>query len=117
MARQYQMDRKTAETRIEAELDLDGCGNIDLDTGIPFFNHMLTLFCVHGDFDLNLQAVGDLDVDFHHTVEDVGLVLGECFSGALGDRAGITGAAALVIEHVLAPAAVNETVAVAGGGS
>jgi imidazoleglycerol-phosphate dehydratase len=103
------MDRKTAETRIEAELDLDGCGNIDLDTGIPFFNHMLTLFCVHGDFDLNLQAVGDLDVDFHHTVEDVGLVLGECFSGALGDRAGIRryGVAVTPMDETLAEVAVD----------
>ncbi len=89
MARTAKVKRQTKETDIEAEITLEGSGNADISTGIPFFNHMLTLFTVHGFFDLKLKAVGDLDVDFHHTVEDVGLVLGGVISDALGDRKGI----------------------------
>ncbi|BBO87447.1 imidazoleglycerol-phosphate dehydratase HisB [Desulfosarcina ovata] len=89
MARTCRIERKTAETRIEAKLNLDGQGVASIQTGIGFFDHMLTLFCVHGRFDLEIKARGDLDVDFHHTVEDVGLVLGDAVSKALGDRAGI----------------------------
>lgn len=78
--------RKTKETDIKAELNIDGKGNAKIKTGIPFFDHMLALFTKHGLFDLNLTAKGDLDVDQHHTVEDIGLVLGEAFNKALGSK-------------------------------
>jgi len=81
--------RKTQETDVRITLNLDGSGKSEIDTGIPFFDHMLTLFAVHGFFDLNVKAKGDLEVDFHHTVEDVGIVLGDALDRALGDRAGI----------------------------
>ncbi len=83
------IERKTAETEIRLELNLDGTGTPDIATGIPFFDHMLTLFTVHGLFDLKIAAKGDTDVDFHHTVEDIGLVLGDAVDQALGDRKGI----------------------------
>jgi imidazoleglycerol-phosphate dehydratase len=86
MKRFAETKRKTKETEISAELNLDGKGEHDIQTGIPFFDHMLTLFAVHGFFDLDITASGDLEVDFHHTVEDVGLVLGDSFNKALGDR-------------------------------
>jgi len=89
MDRTAVINRITNETRIEVELTLDGSGKADISTGIPFFDHMLTLFTVHGFFDLTLTANGDLAVDFHHTVEDVGLVLGQALSKALGKRGGI----------------------------
>ncbi|MDL2321382.1 imidazoleglycerol-phosphate dehydratase [Desulfosarcina sp. OttesenSCG-928-B08] len=89
MTRTRTITRETTETRIHAEFCLDGSGNTAIQTGIGFFDHMLTLFCVHGSFDLKLSADGDLAVDFHHTVEDVGLVLSEAVSAALGNRAGI----------------------------
>ena len=76
--------RKTAETSVELEIDLDGSGEAVIDTGIPFFDHMLTLFAKHGLFDLRLKVVGDIAVDFHHTVEDSGIVLGDCLREALG---------------------------------
>ena len=69
--------RNTTETQIELELNLDGSGNAEISTGIPFFDHMLELFTHHGMIDLSVKAVGDLSVDYHHTVEDVGIVLGE----------------------------------------
>ncbi len=81
--------RKTAETDIEIELDVDGSGKAQIDTGVPFFDHMLTLFAKHGLFDLRVKAVGDIEVDYHHTVEDTGIVLGQCFREALGNKAGI----------------------------
>ena len=81
--------RKTTETEIAVKLNLNGKGRHDIVTGIPLFDHMLTLFAAHGFFDLDLSARGDLDVDCHHTVEDVGLVLGDAFNKALGDRKGI----------------------------
>jgi len=81
--------RKTAETDIEIELDVDGSGKAQIDTGVPFFDHMLTLFAKHGLFDLKVKAVGDIEVDYHHTVEDTGIVLGQCFREALGNKAGI----------------------------
>ena len=81
--------RKTAETAIDLALDLDGSGVASISTGIPFFDHMLTLFARHGLFDLTVKAVGDLTVDFHHTVEDTGIVLGECLREALGSKEGI----------------------------
>ena len=81
--------RKTAETRIELDINLDGSGDSKIRTGIGFFDHMLTLFARHGLFDLNLDAEGDLEVDFHHTVEDSGITLGEAMREALGDKHGI----------------------------
>ena len=87
--RKGQIDRKTKETNIHLELSLDGQGLVDLHTGVPFLDHMLTLFAVHGFFDLKLHAEGDLEVDAHHTVEDIGICLGKCLSEALGDRQGI----------------------------
>lgn len=81
--------RKTAETDITLKLGVDGTGFSKIETGIPFFDHMLTLFARHGLFDLEVKAVGDVDVDYHHTVEDVGIVLGEALKKALGDKLGI----------------------------
>ncbi len=86
MQRLASIERETRETQIRIELNLDGSGKADVDTGISFFDHMLTLFSVHGFFDLSIRARGDLAVDFHHTVEDVGLVLGSVLDKALGDR-------------------------------
>lgn len=83
------LSRKTAETDIAVNINLDGIGNYEVDTGIPFFDHMLCLFAKHGLFDLQLKATGDLDVDYHHTVEDVGIVLGEAIKQALGEKLGI----------------------------
>jgi imidazoleglycerol-phosphate dehydratase len=81
--------RKTAETDIVLTLGVDGTGVSKIDTGVPFFDHMLTLFAKHGLFDLTVKAKGDVEVDYHHTVEDVGLVLGQAFKEALGDKIGI----------------------------
>jgi len=81
--------RKTAETDITLTLDVDGRGVSNISTGVPFFDHMLTLFAEHGLFDLHVDAKGDVAVDYHHTVEDVGIVLGEAFKQALGDKLGI----------------------------
>lgn len=81
--------RTTRETDIRIRLNLDGEGEYRIDTGIPFFNHILDLLAKHSLIDLDIAARGDLEVDYHHTVEDVGLVLGECFDRALGDRRGI----------------------------
>lgn len=81
--------RKTGETNISLSLNIDGKGKSAVKTGIPFFDHMLTLFAKHGIFDLKLAAKGDIDVDYHHTVEDVGICLGQAFKEALGDKAGI----------------------------
>ena len=81
--------RKTNETDVALELNLDGTGQSTLATGIPFFDHMLDLFTRHGSFDLSLQVKGDLEVDFHHTVEDVGICLGQAFRHAVGDAKGI----------------------------
>lgn len=83
------ISRKTAETAIALTLAIDGTGASKIDTGIPFFDHMLTLFAKHGLFDIELSAQGDVAVDYHHTVEDTGLVLGEAFKAALGDKLGI----------------------------
>jgi imidazoleglycerol-phosphate dehydratase len=87
--RKASIERNTRETRISASLKLEGLGRYDISTGIRFFDHMLELFSKHGGFDLTIKADGDLDVDQHHTVEDVGIVLGELFAKALGDRKGI----------------------------
>jgi len=89
MSRSAEVERKTRETNIRIALDLDGQGRAEISTGIAFFDHMLTLFAVHGFFDLTVHAEGDLEVDLHHTVEDVGLVLGEAVAQALNERRGI----------------------------
>jgi imidazoleglycerol-phosphate dehydratase len=89
MKRISDIERKTKETDVHLKLNIDGSGKCHVSTGIAFFDHMLTLFAVHGFFDLNLTARGDLEVDHHHTVEDVGLVLGDAFNQALGNKKGI----------------------------
>lgn len=89
MARTATVNRKTNETDIFLELDLDGTGKSEINTGIGFFDHMLTSFARHGFFDLKLTVKGDLYVDGHHTVEDTGIVLGQAIRNALGDKAGI----------------------------
>jgi len=81
--------RTTKETQIEMELNVDGTGVSSIDTGVPFFDHMLTLFAKHGLFDLKVKATGDIDVDYHHMVEDTGIVLGQALKQALGDKGGI----------------------------
>ncbi|RJQ58922.1 MAG: imidazoleglycerol-phosphate dehydratase HisB [Desulfobacteraceae bacterium] len=88
-SRSAAVERKTKETQIRIQFDLDGSGTHHISTGIPFLDHMLTLFAVHGFFDLSVDASGDLEVDLHHTVEDVGIVLGDALSRALGERKGI----------------------------
>lgn len=87
--RKSEVARKTRETDIFIALDLDGEGRSSIDTGIPFMNHMLELFARHGFFDLTVRAKGDIEVDYHHTMEDLGLVLGDVLAQALGDKAGI----------------------------
>jgi imidazoleglycerol-phosphate dehydratase len=81
--------RDTAETKINLSLNIDGSGKNEIDTGIPFFDHMLTLFSRHGLINLDVKVDGDVEVDFHHTVEDTGIVIGECLKEALGDKKGI----------------------------
>jgi imidazoleglycerol-phosphate dehydratase len=83
------VERKTAETDIAITINLDGEGKADINTGVGFFDHMLNAFCKHGLFDLEVRAVGDLQVDAHHTVEDTGIVLGQAIAQALGDKRGI----------------------------
>ena len=90
MSRTAEIERITNETKIQIKLNLDGTGKHSISTGIPFFDHMLVLFTVHGLMDLDVEAKGDIEVDFHPTVEDVGLVLGEALKTALGDKKGIT---------------------------
>ena len=90
MKRTSEIKRKTAETDIELSLSLDGAGVSDISTGIGFLDHMLTLFARHGNFDLKVKCAGDTQVDFHHTVEDIGICLGKALTEALGDMAGIT---------------------------
>ncbi|MBN3524464.1 imidazoleglycerol-phosphate dehydratase HisB [Paenibacillus apiarius] len=87
--RQAEIARKTNETDIQLSFHVDGSGNSRHDTGVPFLNHMLDLFTKHGHFDLQVKAVGDIDIDDHHTVEDVGICLGLALKEALGDKAGI----------------------------
>lgn len=81
--------RATKETSIDIELAIDGTGTTDVSTGLPFFDHMVDQLGRHGGFDLTVKAVGDIEIDAHHTVEDVGIALGECFKEALGDKAGV----------------------------
>lgn len=101
--------RNTKETQIELEINLDGRGKAAVDTGIPFFDHMLNGFARHGLFDLRVRVKGDLDVDCHHTVEDTGIVLGEAISQALGDKAGIKryGSFLLPMDETLALCAID----------
>ena len=87
--RTYELNRITAETDINLSLNLDGCGKSEIDTGCGFLDHMLTLFAAHGRFDLTVKCTGDTKVDYHHTVEDVGICLGSAFREALGDKRGI----------------------------
>lgn len=89
MKRQATVNRKTKEVKCNIALNLDGSGKFDIKTGIPFFNHMLEQFSKHGYFDLKIKAIGDTEIDFHHTVEDTGIVLGDAFDKALGDKKGI----------------------------
>jgi len=109
MKRAAIFDRRTTETRIKGRLTIDGEGRYNVSTGIRFFDHMLELFTRHGGFDLTLNAKGDLDVDQHHTVEDVGITLGETMLKALGDRKGINRAGYFVMpmDETLAVAAVD----------
>jgi len=89
MGRTSQVKRSTKETEIEVSLDLDGQGESEVDTAIPFLDHMLSQLSRHGYFDIKLRAKGDIQIDYHHTVEDVGIVLGEAFAEALADKKGI----------------------------
>jgi imidazoleglycerol-phosphate dehydratase len=101
--------RTTAETSVTVTVDLDGTGRYDVSTGVPFYNHLLGAFSKHSLVDVDIDATGDLDVDDHHTVEDVALVLGEALSAALGDRAGIQrfGDAAVPMDEALARCAID----------
>jgi imidazoleglycerol-phosphate dehydratase len=107
--RRATIERVTKETRISLRLALDGTGRYDVSTGIRFLDHMLELFARHGGFDLTLTAKGDLDVDQHHTVEDIGIALGEAVSAALGNRRGINRAGYFVMpmDETLAVAAID----------
>ena len=108
-ARSAKIERNTKETRISGELRIEGRGRYEISTGIRFFDHMLELFTRHGAFDLELNCHGDLDVDQHHTVEDVGIALGEAFDKALGDKRGImrAGYFLMPMDETLAIAAVD----------
>jgi imidazoleglycerol-phosphate dehydratase len=103
------VERATKESTVVVEIDLDGTGKARVGTGVPFFDHMLTAFGVHGAFDLAVTATGDVDVDAHHTVEDVSIVLGQAIRQALGDRSGIRrfGDAWIPMDEALAHAAVD----------
>lgn len=89
MKRKSQLERKTKETAITLDLDLDGRGKYQIETGVPFFDHMLAQLARHGKLDMELKAKGDIEIDFHHTVEDVGILLGKAFKQAIGDKKGI----------------------------
>ncbi|MDD2404084.1 MAG: imidazoleglycerol-phosphate dehydratase, partial [Victivallaceae bacterium] len=101
--------RKTRETDIAVTINLDGAGKSKIETGIPFMNHMLELFARHGFFDLNVETVGDIEVDYHHTMEDLGLVLGEAIAKAAGDKTGIRryGSCLLPMDEALAQIALD----------
>ena len=107
--RTYEISRKTAETDITLFLNLDGTGKSSIDTGCGFLNHMLTLFASHGRFDLTVKCAGDVDVDDHHSVEDIGIVLGQAFQAALGEKRGITryGSFLLPMDEALIQTAVD----------
>ncbi len=107
--RQARIARTTKETDITVQLKIDGSGRYDIETGVPFLNHMLEIFSRHGFFDLTVRATGDIDIDQHHTVEDVGLTLGEALRSALGDKAGIRrfGDASCPLDEALVTAVVD----------
>jgi len=107
--RSAKRNRKTTETQIDLSILIDGSGESTIDTGAPFFDHMLTLFSKHGLFDLNVRTVGDIEVDMHHTVEDTGIVLGDCLREALGGKEGIRryGCAYLPMDETLARVVVD----------
>jgi len=107
--RTSEITRKTAETDIQLKLDLDGTGESTIDTGVGFLDHMLTLFARHGRFDLAVKCVGDVQVDAHHTTEDIGIALGEAFAEALGDKRGIVryGSTILPMDETLILSAVD----------
>ena len=107
--RRAEISRETSETAITVALGLDGEGRADIATGIGFLDHMLTALARHGLFDLTVRAKGDLHIDFHHTTEDVGIVIGQCLRQALGDKRGIRryGAAVIPMDEALAEAAVD----------
>lgn len=107
--RRAEISRETSETAIIVALGLDGEGRADIATGIGFLDHMLTALARHGLFDLKVRAKGDLHIDFHHTTEDVGIVIGQCLRQALGDKRGIRryGAAVIPMDEALAEAAVD----------
>jgi imidazoleglycerol-phosphate dehydratase len=109
MSRTARIDRSTKESQIEVTLDLDGTGTTDASTGVPFFDHMLAQLGKHGLFDVRVKAVGDLEVDAHHTVEDVSIALGQALREALGDKAGITrfGDALVPLDETLVQVAVD----------
>lgn len=109
MTRSATVSRKTGETDITITIDLDGSGKVDVETGVGFFDHMLCAFGRHGLFDLTVRAAGDTQVDDHHTVEDVGIVLGQAMRGALGDKAGITrfSDVAIAMDESLVQAAID----------
>jgi imidazoleglycerol-phosphate dehydratase len=103
------IERSTKESSVTVEIDLDGAAKVDIDTGVPFYDHMLTAFGVHGAFDLTVRATGDVHIDAHHTVEDVAIVLGQAIAKALGDKHGIRrfGDAWIPMDETLAHAAVD----------
>jgi len=109
MARTGRVERRTKETTILVEVDLDGTGTVDVDTGVPFFDHMLDQLGRHGRLDLTVRAHGDTDIDDHHTVEDVGIALGQALAEAWGDRAGVErfGDATVPIDECLTRTAVD----------
>lgn len=109
MAREAKINRVTKETRIELDLNLDGKGLAAVSTGIPFLDHMLSLFSAHGFFDLTVRCAGDIQVDYHHTVEDLGICLGSAFKEALGEKRGIRryGDATVPMDEALARVVVD----------
>jgi imidazoleglycerol-phosphate dehydratase len=109
VSRVGRVERETAESSVLVEIDLDGTGRTDVDTGVPFYDHMLAQLGRHGGFDLTVRAKGDLEVDAHHTVEDTAIALGQAFGQALGDKAGIRrfGDALVPLDEALVQAAVD----------
>jgi imidazoleglycerol-phosphate dehydratase len=109
MTRKASIERITKETQIRLTIDLDGSGNSRICTSVPFLDHMLDLFTRHGLFDLEVEAKGDIDIDFHHTVEDIGIVLGQAVKEALGDKKGIRryGQASVPMDETLASVAID----------
>jgi len=109
MSRAAAIERVTKETRIKLSLHLDGRGDAKICTSVPFLDHMLNLFARHGLFDLDVEASGDIDIDFHHTVEDIGIVMGDAFRQALGDKKGIRryGQATVPMDETLASVAID----------